>query len=235
MAVTLDLNAAADSTANGVTTINHTMGGAGVGSGSNRALVVQLVLSRTVTNLGMRWDEAGTPQAMTAITGASATNTAFVQLWGLIAPTSGNKTLKVGNGSGGSWTTACDVYVNAVSWTGVDQTGGATSFPHGTGGTGTGDPATVTVTSAVGNATMAVHETTNQSWASVNNTQSFIDNIAANVSGCGNRAAGAATVTLTGTSGGGTAPVWASAGTDIVASGGGAAATVKQLAALGVG
>lgn len=215
MAVTFDANASSDATQNGVTSI--TTSNLTIGSGSNRALVVQVVWSGSVTSAALNWDQLGTPQALTAIAGTLATNTAVVQLWGLVAPTSGAKQLKA------SWTTAQDVIVNGVSWTGVDQTGGSTSFPHGTNGTTSGNPATVTVTSATNNAVMAVHATATSSFTSVNNTQTFLDNTPATVSGAGNRAAGAATVTLTGTMG--AVNEYASAGCDILA-GGAAAAQV---------
>jgi hypothetical protein len=159
----------------------------------------------------LTWDNGGTNQAMAAITNAAATNTVRVELWGLVAPTSGAKTLH------SAWTTARDVSLNGVSWTDVDQTGGVTSFPHGTSataatGTNTG---AVTVTSAVGNAVMGVFATSDAAMASVNNTQTFIDNAPPTMSTVGNRAAGAATVTLTATRAGSSNV--ASAGTDILA------------------
>jgi len=185
-----------------------------VGAGANRALVAQIVWSGSMSAASMAWDNAGTPQTVTAITGSTATNTAIAQCWGLVAPTSGAKQLHA------QWTTARDVCINGVSWTGVDQTGGATSFPHGTGATGSSTAASVTVTSATNNAVMAAVGATSASIASVNNTQSFIDNTPATMSAGGNRAAGAATGAMTASF---TSTPWASAGTDILASG--AAAT----------
>ena len=81
--------------------------------------------------------------------------------------------------------------VNGVSWTGVDQTGGATSFPHGTGATGSSTTSSVTVTSATGNAVMAVHGL-NTTVNAVNNTQTFLDNVPSTESAAGNRTADAA-------------------------------------------
>ena len=219
MSVAFDANATADSTANGVTSINHA--NLTIGSGSNRALVAQILWDNTTAPTAtVKWDNAGTPQTMTSITGAAKGNTNVnVQLFGLVAPTSGNKTLNA------AWSGARDVYLNGVSWTGVDQTGGATSFPHGTGGTGTSTTAsTGAITSATGNAVMGVHGTSTASVNSMDNTQTFRDNVAANISGGGNRAAGAATVTLTATLSASAA--WASAGTDIAA-----AASVAFIAA----
>lgn len=223
-AVTFDANATADCTANAATAINCST--LTVGTGSNRALVCQIVWSGTNSAITVTWDNGGTNQAMTAITNATATSTAKVVLYGLVNPTSGAKQLRT------TWTTSRDVYVNCVSWTGVDQTGGTTSFPHGVGATGPGSStiATVTVTSAVGNAVVAAHTTSEAtSFASVNNTQTFIDNAAANMDGAGNRAAGASSVVMTASFASGN-HTFASAGTDIQA-----VACVPSLTLLGVG
>src|SRR5262245_30305404 len=128
MAVVFDANATADVTSNAVTSI--TSSNLTVGSGSNRALICQILWSGTVTSPTINWDQLGTPQAMAAITGAGATNTVRAEVWGLVAPTSGAKQIKA------AWTTSRDVVLNHLSYTGVDQTGGATSFPHGTSNTG---------------------------------------------------------------------------------------------------
>jgi hypothetical protein len=212
MSVAFDANSTADKTANGVTTADLTT--LTVGAGSQRAVVGQIVWSGTVTSPSLTWDNGGTNQAMAAVTGAGATSTCRVELWGVVAPTSGAKTLRA------SWTTARDIYLNAVAWTGVDQTGGTTSFPNGTGSTNSSSTTvtgTVSVTSAVGNAVMAVHGTPDANATSVNNTQTFLDSSAAGISGLGNRAAGAASVSMTGTiNGAGTIHI-ASAGCDIVA------------------
>lgn len=196
-------------TANGATSI--TTSNLTVGSGSNRALVAQVLWSGTTSVVTVQWDFLGTPQSATVITGAVQTNTVRSELWGLVAPTSGAKQLKV------AWTTARDVVVNQLSYTGVDQTGGTTTFAHGAGATGSATPTSVTVTSAVGNAVVAAHAMTAGTVSAVNNTQSFIDNNPANMSTGGNRAAGAASVAMTSTVTGGP-PTWASVGADIVAS-----------------
>lgn len=208
MAVTFDANASASVTANAVTSI--TTSNLTVGAGANRALKVQVIWSGTVASPAMNWDQLGTPQALAAIPGAGATNTCRVEEWGLVAPTSGAKQLSV------SWTTARDVYVNQFSYAGVDQGGGATSFPNGAGATAATQP-TIAITSNTSNHVSAVHATPTKSFLSVNNTQTFLNNGASTVSGAGNRAAGAATVTLTGTMD--AAGPWASAGSDIAAAG----------------
>lgn len=226
-AVTFDANATAACHAAGATSINCST--LTVGAGTQRALVCKIGWTvTTVSAITLTWDSGGTNQAMTAITGATATGTAaLAKVYGLVAPTSGAKTLAA------AWTTASDVTVECTSWTAVDQTGGATTFPNGTGATGTSTTSSVTVTSAVGNAVEAVHVDTNAGctcFTAVNNTQTFIDNT--NADAAGNRAAGAATVTMTATISASTP--WASAGTDILAAGAGAACT-PTLTLLGVG
>lgn len=182
-----------------------------VGSGSNRALVCAITWStNNPTAKSLTWDTGGTNQAMTVITNAGATNTVRVEIWGLVAPTSGLKSLLV------SWTNNADMTVDCASWTGVDQTGGVTSFPHGTGSTGSSTAPAVTVTSASGNAVMDSVAVINTLSAP---TQTQVYLTAANTQdGGSSRAAGAATVAFgwTNTATG----VWADAGTDIQASGG---------------
>lgn len=197
MAVALDAQSSASTTANGATSHNHT--NLTVGSGSNRALLVLVAWSTTTpTGITVTWDNGGTNQSCTLITNASASSSTggnrSCQIYGLVAPTTGNKTLRV------AWTGAADVYVAAVALTGVDQTGGATSFPNGTSSnTASSTTSSVTVTSATNDYVAAVHVTPTAGVSSVNNTQVFINNLAAGISGGGNRAVGAATVAMTAT------------------------------------
>lgn len=226
MAVAFDAQSSASSTANGVTSHNHT--NLTVGSGANRALLVMVAWSTTVpTGITVTWDNGASNQACTLITNASHGSATggnrSVQLYGLVAPVSGNKTLRV------AWTGAADVYVDAIAVTGADQTGGATTFPNGTsanGATGPGATNGVTITSAVGDYVIAAHVTPTNAVSSVNQTQAFINNSAAGISAGGNRAVGAATVSCTATYDTAT-PTWSSVGTSIKAS----AATAYTLSA----
>lgn len=218
----------------GVTTVDLT--DLTIGAGSNRALVIQVAFIGTAgggsapTGVTWNWDQTGTPQALTQIgTDTTTANGQIVQLWGRVNPTSGNKTLR------GSWTNSQEVVVQAVSWTGADQTGGTTTFAHftsATSGAATTTPATVDITSATGNAVMAVTVGgTNVAVGAVNNTQTFLYHGSGNIEAGGNRADGAATVTMNCTWPGGER--WVIAGVDIVAAGG--AAAPKRLMTLGVG
>ncbi len=183
-----------------------------VGSGTNRALVAQLAwLAAAPAGLTVKWDSAGTPQSCTLIKSQAGVNGQTVQLWGLVAPTSGNKTLQVAWSSG-----TVELMIQGTSWTGVDQTGGVTTFPNSTSATGNNATATVNVTSASGNATMACCVAGSlQAISSVNNTQSYLLHGHGNLESGGNRAAGAASVTMSGTYAG--TDQWAIVATDILA------------------
>jgi len=112
-----------------------------VGTGPNRALVVPLSFSSNasgtpVNGISCVWDSGGTNQSMTQVANATATNIIsgseffLSAIFGLVAPTSGNKTLTC------SWTNPAIVYVDAISFNNVLQTGGAITFRKGTTDTG---------------------------------------------------------------------------------------------------
>lgn len=213
MAVAFDANASAVVTGTGVTSI--TSSNLTVGGGSNRAVVCQLVLSfKTPTGESVNWDQTGTPQAMTSIIAANGTGTiARAELWGLVNPTAGAKQAKA------AWTGASDVYINCTSFTGVDQTGGATTFPNSTSGTGTRSGATpfsLSITSAAGNMTVAAIALDIGSLSTPTQTQTFLSNALA-CDGAASRAVGAASVAhaWNGDTNGGH---WVIVGTDMLAS-----------------
>jgi hypothetical protein len=187
-----------------------------VGSGTNRALVVQIVTNlSTISGVTVTWDFGGTGQVCTLIGAANSSNsTARALLYGLVAPTPGLKQLRV------SWTGTANVVVDAVAYTGVDPTGGTTSFAHFNSAVGTSASASVTVTSATGNAVVACGGNSDFGGTNTgNNTVVFTDNNIASgghASGWGNRAAGAATVAMTTTVSSATDP-WVQIGCDIVA------------------
>ncbi len=229
-AVVFDANATADTAGSsilgttGVSSTNLT-----VGSGANRALVVQIAFGvQAVTTVAVVWDSGGTNQALTLIgTLNSTTTTGRVDLYGLVAPTSGAKTLKL------TWNAVTsDVTMNAVSWTGVNQTGGVTSFPHFTSARGQSTAISLAITSAVGNATMDATETSGTPSAPTQ-TQTYLDTSRPTISGCGSRGTGAATVTHAWTTSG-SSDFWVQVGTDILAASGGVACT-PTLLLMGVG
>lgn len=215
MAVAFDANASAVVTGVGVTSV--TTSNLTVGAGANRALVTQLVLSlKTAASVTVNWDNAGTPQAQTLIVSANGTGTvARAELWGLVNPISGAKAARA------TWTGASDVYINPTSFTGVDQTGGATSFPHSTSATGTLSGSTpiaysAAITSAVGNFTVGATSLDIGSLSLTTQTSNFLNNTLA-VDGASSRATGAASVSH-GWSGDTVGGHWVIVGTDILAS-----------------
>lgn len=222
MAVAVD----ATSTAFVTTTNTSYTGTANITIGaslSNGALTLLVVWPSLVTATAVHWDSAGTNQLMTSIGAATNTTGAVrAELFGLIAPTSGNKNVNI------TWTGGSDeIQIYAVSWTGVNQTGGATSFAHLTTGNNqslaSNGVLTLNVTSAVGNAVIAgfVNDFTWATPTPCNQTQLYASN-GGTLAGCANRAAGAASVSMTATNGA-SADNGAGVGCDIVAAGAGAA------------
>lgn len=211
-AVTFDaVGTGKDTGASGVVTSSFTT--LTVGSGSERALIAQVCWTGVPTNINnVGWDTAGTRQAMTLISsGTSASSGHTCAIYGLVAPTSGNKTWNA------TWTGSQECITQLVSWTSVDQTGGTTSFIRAPNGTGNSNTATVTVPSAVGNATVsAISAGAVATLNSVSATSTFLINGAGSIEGGGSRAAGSASNAMTGAYS--TTDQWIAVGVNIVAS-----------------
>jgi hypothetical protein len=186
-----------------------------VGSGANRALVVSLNFGYNTgvppSAVSVHWDSAGTNQAMTQIVSGSniATNDE-VQLWGLVAPTSGNKTLSV------SWTGNAEVFVTAVSFINVNQTGGATTFPNSSATLVNTPNPKVTITSDVGHAVVGTLATQNAQGTYLADTTTIYKDNASGAfinAGAVYEVSGLASVDIGWTGGGNTVLI---AGTDVV-------------------
>src|ERR1700719_1791975 len=99
-----------------------------IGTGSNRAMVYGLNFGWSTytqpTGISVVWDPTGANQPLSLIVQSPNTSgNVFAQLWGLVAPVSGNKSLAV------SWASPVDLVKAAgVSFIDVDQTGGTTTF-----------------------------------------------------------------------------------------------------------
>jgi hypothetical protein len=221
MAVAFDSKSTAVDPFIAVTTI-ASANGPTVGSGSQRALIVGYCVNASTTlpsGLTVTWDVAGANQAMTQITGALASQTAggggsstVVVLFGLVAPVTGKKVITA------SWGGNADGYIMGVSFTGVDQTGGATSFPHGNSNSNSGavsNPSTITITSTASNAIVAVHVDNNTQVPSSTSDNTIALGSSSSPDIAGNYAVGTGTHALT-TTWAGTCD-WAVAGTDIAA------------------
>lgn len=208
MAVNFDANATTHAHAVGVTTVDLTT--LTVGGFSNRALVAQAGFDNTgITSVTVTWDPSGTNQSCTLIKSDNTSGgSARAELWGLVAPTSGKKVLRA------SWTGSAEIALNAVAWTGVNQTGGVTSFPNAASAKGTSTTPSVTVTSAVGNATMESSASNLVSYSAPSKTQTHNETTGSNIAAAGSRAFGAASNTHSWTL---PSTTWVSVGTDIAA------------------
>jgi hypothetical protein len=165
-----------------------------VGTGSNRALVVgTYYFDNTITAPAVHWDSSGTNQAMTSIANLGTSGGGVrIELWGLIAPTSGNKTLTV------TWTTTGNVAVVACSWTGVNATFG-TAFTGHTAVDNSNTAATITntITSSSTHQVMAIESNDGSSGTASSVNQTSLGLISSFTNIAGNMAAGAASVSMT--------------------------------------
>lgn len=126
--------------------------GCTIAAGTHIALVVAISWdissgASSPTDLAMTWNGVG----LTLIkAGNNSGLGANAELWGLVNPATvsqaPDQTLAM------SWTNNARAFVIGAAFDGVDQTGGATSFPGSTSGTSV---TTVAVTSAVGDKVMA--------------------------------------------------------------------------------
>lgn len=200
-----------------------------VGSGSNRALVVGVTCNSATANVpsAVTWDQGGTNQSLSSLGTAIATGDGVskVYLYGIVAPTSGLKTLRVSCSPSGTG----EIFVCGVSVAGADQTGGVTTFAHYNTATGNSATGSVTITSASGNITVEMTSGP-EVMSSPTQTQVFVNNSGSFTSAGASRAAGAATVTHQWTFA--SAVQWAVAGIDIVAAGGGGGAAVIAIPTL---
>lgn len=190
-----------------------------VGSGSNRALIAFVGFSQGSIPAGLSctWDSGGSNQSMTQVASVvDGAGSHVIVIFGLVNPVSGAKVLRA------AWTASLEAHLSAVSFTGVDQTGGVTSFPHANSATATSTSASVTITSATGNMVVAACEQDSFVFTSTNGTTIDLD-----TGSPGPQAAmaslynnGAATVACTAAWGGGSV-VNSIVGCDILAAGGG--------------
>lgn len=183
---------------------------------SNGAVVFVVCSDVHVTGSAATWDGV----ACTLVASGNNTGTnGRVEIWALspLGAHEGNKTFSYSWTGGG----AAQTMIFGTSWTGVDQTGGVTSFPNGNSAaatvTGT-TPSSVTITSAVGDAVIAGFAQDVSQWLSTNNTNLYLlGNAGALIDTCANRAAGAASVAMTATPATGTSQHQIAVGVDIKA------------------
>lgn len=174
-----------------------------VGTGTNRALVAQCKWTGLPGTPTAVWDSGGTNQSMAIITQkATSTNAQTTVVFGLVAPTSGTKTLLV------SWTGSQELIMQAFAVVGANQTGGATTFANATTTNGTSAAPAISITASQGS--MAVGDVVCCSANSLNTitqTNTFLVDGVGLLAGAGARADGGTSVTFTGALAG--SDVWA--------------------------
>lgn len=180
-------------------------------SGSNLGLVAAVSYGGTgitcpPTGVTVTWNGVG----LSLITSQAAADSihSCSTLWGLVNPATGNHSLT------STWTGAVsDALIGGVSFSGVNQTGGSTSFIAATPATGTADPSTVTISSATTDAVMGVF-TNGAQYTAVSPTQLYRFNSGTTfTSAASDWAVGASSVTLNGTMS--TTAQWSAVGVDI--------------------
>lgn len=121
-----------------------------VAAGSNTALVFQITFTANVTGITCTWDSGGTNQSMTVLNSQKEdTWSNYVYVFGLLAPTTGNKTLAV------SWTTNSSITACAAAFDGVLQTSIAAAFTNAANNSANSANPSLSITTASGDATFA--------------------------------------------------------------------------------
>lgn len=209
------------------TSVNYN--GFTMGAVSNGAFVVILILGSLSDNsVAMTWNVNQSPAQI--IKKDSPSSTGSVQLWGLVNPTAGNKTLAI---TGINAATA-DIYIDIISFSGVDQTGGATTFYGAVSNNGTGTAMSAgSATTSSGDATVgAAILLVGGSITARSLTSLFEDGSGSISEGAAQHNEGSASPAVTWTNNGASSP-WAAAATSVKAA---AASTVvfrRSLSAIG--
>jgi hypothetical protein len=209
-----------------------------VGSLSNGVLVVFLEFNPTVSISGVtvNWDSTGTNQSMTQIgTVAASDATSNVFIFGLIAPTAGNKTLSV------SWTGSSYYVGIEASYSGAKQTSIATTFTgvatNATTPTTTGNypaPSGMAITTTSGEMAILAAASLNGTFDSLAGLGTELATSNSVVSGQDRYLAAAGTTTTVAASENSANNTYSAVGANIVQAAGGGA-TIHQLPLSGVG
>jgi|SRR5882672_6429094 len=212
MAVAIDaINTGDASTLSGTTLTNTNLT---VGSGANRILLAGILFSSALPTItAFQWDAAGTPQNLTLVPGTSFTSSTLSgAIYAVVAPTTGNKQLKI------TWTGTKEASLGCASFTGASQAAIATSCPNGVNSTGTSATPNTVVTSATGDMVFGIFNDLTSVFTTTTGTSVWINNTQINQNAAGAYVAGAASITLTYNSN--ASDTWRSAGCDILAAGG---------------
>jgi hypothetical protein len=156
---------------------------------SAMALVI-FVENANVSGMSVTWDNGGTNQSMTQVGTILHASDKQIFLFGLVAPTSGNKTAHL------AWTGTAQVTVFAMSFSGVNQSSVASAFVNFNSGTFTGTSLSLTITSAANDVAVCFAQT-DVNAGTLNQTVLFQDGLVFWFES-GQDGPGAATVTFTG-------------------------------------
>jgi hypothetical protein len=180
-------------------------------NGQNSAIVCAIAWESAITSPAMQWNQVGTNQQFTLITTYLNSNSQRVSLYGLVGLNPvGNFTARA------TWTTSTEAIMQCATFTGVNQTGGATSFPHSTTANGSSLSPAITITSAITDVVMCAFVAGNNATSLTPGPISLYSTVGSGaiVSG-GSWYPGASSVTITGAIS--PTDVWGEVGTDIAA------------------
>lgn len=212
MAATVNATATAAAVTTSATTLTNSSLTVAAGATSLLAWLMFDEISIIPSSVVVRWDSAGTPQTMTLLVEAEdpANTNTRVQLYGLVAPTLGNRSLTA------TWTSAVPAILDAISFSGTATSSVANVFKNTASNTGTSGVPTLSLTSAVGSLSIAGVGAVNTvtSFAATGSTTVFNTTDTNGFGFVGARAPGAATVAWTGAP---TSIEWAAAGVDVTA------------------
>ncbi len=138
--------------------------------GSGNALIVTIAFGYVVTppsSVTCTWSGASMTK-LASIDNSGGTAFDSVYIFGIRNPAAGANTLAL------SWSNAAEIFVDAISFSGVNVTSDGTAFPH-TATQDSGIGLTVAVTSAVGNYVVA-SEAPNSGSTTLTGTTLFFDN-----------------------------------------------------------
>jgi hypothetical protein len=166
------------------------------GGATNTAAVFYANWGTTTIPSGLTVTWNGSATGISTITGASGNGAATSgQLWGMVG-ISGTHDLVI------SWTGAQPAKTGVISFSGANQTGGTTTFAHGTAHAQAvliTNP--ITITSATGNMTAAFwSDDGGTNFSSTTATQAYVDNTGSgSTNACAAYTAGSASNTMTAT------------------------------------
>jgi hypothetical protein len=184
--VTFDAKVSALATANSTTVTNNNLT---IGALNSTVLVGVVGFNDIVVpaSVAMTWNGVSMTQVASGFSASAYSTVIFC----LVAPATGNHALVA------SWTGTFQAYLDGLSFTNVNQTGGTTSCPNGTSNTGSAvTTSTVTVTSQTNNKVVAAHQQNAGNWGAINGT-TISSSTALSNNYASNYNVGAATVNMT--------------------------------------